>query len=227
MTASTPNKDHFTENFDDSFNSIAHYQAYQGMRPFVGCQYTGAQARILLVGESHYLPKAQTRHMDAQKWYQGQEADFMPGEGLGWINTRQILNKKTGGWKDQGHAIYRHLDKALFEAGFQSGDSALENVAFMNGFQRPARERLSLKVTPEDVEVGRETLAAVIDIVQPDGVIFVSRKAAHYLSGGLDTAYSSVPHPASAWWNRASKRGTGKNQFIQQVSRILSGKSHS
>lgn len=209
MAESSPKKDHFTEAFDEDFNRVGHYLAYPGMRPFVGCRYPEARARILLIGESHYLPKSQTRHLDARTWYQGREADFMPGEGLGWIHIRAILNKKTGEWRKQGHAIYRHLDRALYEAGFQAGDSAMENIAFMNGFQRPARERLSLKVTPEDIETGRETLAAVIDILQPDDVIFVSRKAARYLSGGVRMPHSSVPHPASAWWNRASRKGTG------------------
>lgn len=227
MAVTEPKKNHYSDTFDEGFSRVPHYLAYPRMRPFVGCRYAGAKARILLVGESHYLPKSQTLHLDAQRWYQGQEGDFRPGQGLGWIHTREILNKSTGEWRKQGHAIYRNLDRALYEAGFQSGDSALEHIAFMNGFQRPARERLSLEVAPEDIEVGRETLAAVIDILRPDGVIFVSRKAARHLSGELKVPHGSVPHPASAWWNRASRRGTGKNQFIQQVSRICSGKAGS
>jgi hypothetical protein len=32
----------------------------------------------------------------------------------------------------------------------------------------------------------------------------------------------SVPHPACAWWNKKSKKGTGKEQFIDIIKDTLS-----
>lgn len=144
-----------------------------------------------MVAESHYLPAGSTVHMDAERWYAGSEADLAGEREPRWIHTRGILNKSAGRWRPKGHTIYRRLEQALVEAGFPESDNTFKYVAFMNGFQRPAVEGLSLKPHKADLRVSRDTLNGVVAAaLQSDQVIFVSSKARRFLGGQLN---SGVP----------------------------------
>jgi hypothetical protein len=71
-------------------------------------------------------------HSESKKWYEG-TSNNLSDEEKAWINTQDILN---GNFKPKGHAIYRNIHNAL-----QVKDISLSmnDVAFMNGFQRPAK----------------------------------------------------------------------------------------
>lgn len=213
---------HYSQDYDKAFDQLPHYKAYPRMRPFVGSQYGRFGDKVLMVAESHYLPAGSTVHMDAERWYAGSEADLASEREPRWIHTRGILNKSAGRWRSKGHTIYRRLEQALVEAGFPESDNTFKYVAFMNGFQRPAVEGLSLKPHKADLRVSRDTLNGVVAVLQPDQVIFVSSKARRFLGGQLTVASHGVPHPACAWWYRASKCGTGKERFINLVSGLYS-----
>lgn len=217
MMDQTPKRQ--TEKFDDQLALIPHYQRYPVMKPFVGGDYGRHGLKFLLVGESHYLPKASRIHRDPDRWYVGGEGDLSDEEKK-WLNTRNLLDR--AGWRERGHTIYRNLERALSESGFPREDNAFVNVAFLNAFQRPAIYKKSIKAGKRDVQVSRDTLQGVIDVLEPAYVLFVSRKAHGLIRSHLSVPSSSVPHPACAWWNRESKRGTGKQQFINLVSGYLS-----
>ncbi|OLO08858.1 hypothetical protein BTW08_05990 [Salinicola sp. MH3R3-1] len=210
----------YSQDYDTALDQLPHYQAYPRMRPFVGHLYGHHGPKILLVAESHYLPRNSTLHLDAQRWYAGTEAVFSEADKPGWINTRDILNKPDGRWTAKGHTIYQRLNRALIEAGYPGNDNMFKYVAFMNGFQRPAVTGDSLKVHRQDLMVSREVLNGVIDVLKPDHVIFVSTKAKRHLAKHLEIESKGVPHPACAWWYRASKHGTGKERFISLMSSI-------
>lgn len=213
---------YYTTQFDGLLGMIPHYQSYPRMMPFVGSKYGQYGPKILLVAESHYLPPEVTVHLDADKWYSGTEAELRPEDKPGWFNTRNILNKNAGKWNKKGHTIYRHLEAALIEAGFPESDNTFQYVAFMNGFQRPAVSKLSINATPRDVEVSSQTIQSVIDVLKPDHLVFVSTKAKRYLGKNLSIKHDVVPHPASAWWYRPSKRGSGKEQFVRLITDFMS-----
>ncbi|MCX2525334.1 uracil-DNA glycosylase family protein [Larsenimonas rhizosphaerae] len=208
---------HYSQNYDEAFEQLPHYQAYPRMRPFVGRLYGHHSPKILLIAESHYLPPESSLHLDAQHWYEGTESSLSDSDKPGWINTRGILDKPNGQWKAKGHEIYRRLNRALGEAGYSGGGNLFRYVAFMNGFQRPAITGDSLKVQKKDIDVATETLNGVIDIIKPELVIFVSKKASRHLAKRINIKSSSVPHPACPWWYRASKRGTGKARFLHCI----------
>lgn len=213
---------HYLREFDNAFDQLPHYQAYPRMRPFIGRLYGQYGPKILLVAESHYLPEGGSLHLDAQCWYAGSEKNFGTEDEPGWIHTRQIIDKKDGKWSARGHEIYRRLNRALSEVGYLGGGNLFRYVAFMNGFQRPAIEGKSLNVQREDLEVATQTLNGVVDIIEPDCLIFVSSKAKRHLAKHLEVESRGVPHPACAWWYRASKHGTGKERFIHYLSETRS-----
>ncbi|TDX26022.1 hypothetical protein DFO67_1174 [Modicisalibacter xianhensis] len=217
----TLKKTHYTERFDEQLGLIPHFQSYPRMRPFVGTEYGQHGPRILLIAESHYLPLESTIHLSAERWYDSTENDLCLQKERGSIHTREILNKNSGRWIKKGHTIFRQLEIALAEAGYPASDNMLKYIAFMNGFQRPAVSKLSINPTAQDVEISAKTVAAVIKTLQPEHVVFVSSKANRLIGKQLGIRSHSVPHPASAWWHRASKKGTGKSQFVSIIRNLL------
>lgn len=208
----------FTTQFDAQIKEIDHYRYHEQMMPFVGSEYGVLGPRILLVAESHYLRQSSTIHLDDDRWYKTTSAQLLPHE-YSATNTRKCLTKTAKHWKSKSYTIFRNLENALIEAGYPELDNTLRYVAFMNGFQRPAVSRLSIQSTALDKQVSIDTLQSVIDVIQPEHIIFVSRKAYLELGKRLSSPSYAVPHPASAWWNRASKKGTGKSQFLALVKR--------
>ena len=56
------------KDYDNELSRVLHYAFHPEMIPFVGKHYP--DARILLVGESHYLDLSdQERILDVAKWY--------------------------------------------------------------------------------------------------------------------------------------------------------------
>lgn len=219
----------YTTEFDSELECIEHYQKHPQMMPFVGTDYGKHGPRVLVIGESHYLQPKSTIHLNPDVWYASSVAD-LDNAALDdtrreyWAtHTRACLTKKGPTWKKKSFTIFRNLEAALIEAGYPIADNALRYVAFMNGFQRPAVSRLSIKDTPLDREHSVKTVQSVIAVLAPEHVIFVSRKAYKALGKKLSIDSHATPHPASPWWNRASKRGTGKAQFVALMQQVLAG----
>ena len=204
----------YTAQFDTEFSGISHYQKHPQMMPFVGSEYASSSPRLLIIAESHYLRKSSTIHLDASGWYQSSANQLLDHE-LSATNTRKCLTKAGKTWRLKSYTIYRNLEAALIEAGYPEKDNTLRHIAFMNAFQRPAVSRLSINSTAIDEEYSAPTIRSVVRIIEPEKVIFVSRKAHKVFASHLDVPTYAVPHPASAWWNRPSKRGTGKAQFLR------------
>ena len=97
----------------------------------------------------------------------------------------------------------------------------MTNVVFMNGFQRPAPEPgKSIRKFCEriDYTIGAKTIEKVIDIVEPNLVIFVSKFSWDELRWKLPkpkfgTEYDFVCHPGTGgryWHNTDYKHGVSK-----------------
>lgn len=204
----------FTTIYDHELQRIEHYQKHPQMMPFKGADYGKFGPKSLLIAESHYLRKGSTIHLEAQSWYDCQASQLVDHERSSTY-TRRCLTKDGRTWKIKAYTIFRNLEASLIEAGYPRADNTLRYVAFMNGFQRPAVSRLSIKASSVDLKYSLPTIRAVLDAIKPDHVVFVSRKAYHAFGDQLDVPVCSAPHPASPWWNRSSKRGTGKDQFVR------------
>ena len=208
---------HYTEAFDDKLDGISIYQRYPSLKPFVGSDYGRGKAKVLLIAESHYLPPESSVHIDAATWYAGTETNLNPTE-QSWMRTRRILDKDLGEWKVPGHAIYRNLESALIKAGLPTNDSVFRQVAFMNAFQRPAKNGASIEKTKQDVEVAASTINKVMDAVQPDHIVFVSTLARKSVGKRLSQKSVGVHHPACPWWNRKQNGVSARERFITLIS---------
>ena len=198
-----------------------HLRRFPCMEPWVGSRYRDQRhRRLLVVGESHYLPKESTIHRYPGPWYQSQQDDLSPKE-VEWVSTAGNI---TGKWR-RAHRIYGEIQKeivcTLIENGVTPDEFPLNHVAYCNYFLRPAKEGGSMKgnAVQQDFEVAAEVLGWFIARHGPELVIVTSRFAGGhdgrradrgpYAEDVLkehDIPCDSTPHPGSPAWNKVCDR---------------------
>ena len=203
--------------FDASLKQISHYQAYPAMLPFVGEEYVSEQhKKVLVIGESHYLPEGSTVHHDAEAWYAGSQ-ESLNDEEVAWTNTREVImwhhDKKTG--------LVRKINQEIEGVGFGESKPGIQHIAFMNAFQRPSREKDSIKEyeTEKDISLSADVIRAVVDILKPDTVIFASKYAweKFHTAIGERAKIERVCHPMSrSHWHGKD----GKEKFAALLTAL-------
>ena len=199
------------------------YEFHPELTPFIGKLYPKAPLKVLFLGESHYLPAAYN-HKVGQEWYERSTASYgFSTEALAWLNTAAIIRHDVieSNYKNPAHNIYRNIGKVYGEV-FAKGDypQALEYIAFGNYFLRPAEvcgESIIINGWNEEVRSFQQ-LAALEKQLQPALIVFVSKKAYESFvrvaqaqgATALLSKAKSVPHPNSAWWNRAIAQYDGR-----------------
>ena len=209
------------------------YNLHPELTPFIGKLYPKAPLKVLFLGESHYLPAA-CNHKVGQEWYERSTASYgFSTEALAWLNTAAIIRHDVieSNYKNPAHNIYRNIGKVYGEV-FAKGDypQALEYIAFGNYFLRPAEvcgESIIINSWDEEVRSFQQ-LAALEKQLQPALIVFVSKKAYESFvrvaqaqgATALLSKVKSVPHPNSAWWNRAIAQYEGRTGK-EELKKIL------
>lgn len=215
-----------SEIFDKELDKIEHYKKFPAMRPYIGKNYGNSNnLKIMLIAESHYLPQTSTINKDINKWYNSTQNKLTPEE-VSWINTREIVQ---GEWKNDGHMIFRELNKRMSRFMDTSEFRAMSNVIFMNGFQRPANDTgdsIKKFCKPIDFKIGAETIQNVINIVEPNLIIFVSKLSWDKLRWKLQKTESVIKtdfvcHPGTGgryWHNKNYQHGLEKfNNLLEKA----------
>lgn len=219
------------EQYSEQLAKIEHFQKYPTLIPWVGENYRNTKNKMVILGESHYLPEYSNCHHDPESWYEG--INVLNSKELSWMNTAGIIkngiNRK--GWKAKGHRIYTNLSRAMKETKIEEFDveQPFNQISYLNYFQRPAEvSGNSIKVSKLDSRNSADTVKSVIQILKPGMVVFCSSKAGRYAKNAglweelmqMGIKSIRVPHAAMPWWNRASKKYnnlTGKQYFIEQL----------
>lgn len=228
-----------TEKFDKALKEFHHYQKHPQMIPFVG-KYWGEHKKLLVVGESHYLPPESK--IDAKNNWYNIDADSLSFDEKLWTSTALLLDQHAGTnqhYESKGHMHWKNIELAILESGFHPADTTnmFSYIAFMDFFQRPSQiTGESIDNMEKDNEIANETLQFVQKVIQFDYLFFTSSKAWEEFDedilekSPIDMGYSS--HPACHWWNiktqtyygsSASNKMTGKESFIHflQKNKIL------
>lgn len=212
------------------------YKNYPVVLPFIGENYGEKFEKCLFIGESHYLPK----EFYPTNYYTRSMYDFgFTDEDKNWLNTNQIIMQDVieGACYAKSHNMYKNFGKVFAEVFGCSGyQEALSHTAFYNYFLRPAEiPGKSINATWEDRLYSYEHLVKLIEVIDPDKIIFLSslaRQSFHqvYHSGEKpkvsDEIYNKifkVQHPTSSWWNRKSKINgdrTGR-QYLEHILKEL------
>lgn len=214
------------KNFDNQLQEIEHYQQFPLMMPYLGPKYGSVgKVKVLLIAESNYLPENSEIHKNAEIWY-GSNQNQLSRDENGWLNCRQLLECD---WKSDGHKIYREINKVLSDF-YDNEERAIENIAFVNGFQRPSPimgESIKKYLTQQDLDVSVKVLSRIISIIEPDLVVFVSKLAWDKLSQRLLKIHKNVEfeytcHPATGgrYWNKKGYMH-GVNKFRKIFKKYL------
>lgn len=201
--------------------TIDHYTRFPCMKPWVGDKYDSLKnKKLLLVGESHYLPKDSTIHKNAENWYVGNQKSLSEME-VKWLSTAGIINHNKGkNFPKKAHGIYRNACKVINEVTFkyEKPSDIIDHLAYYNFFQRPAEVTgKSIRVTQLDINHSLNVMDGLVSELKPDMVVFVSALAAKHAKNLLkqkNIPFVVSPHPTSAWWNRESKKYKGKGKDV-------------
>lgn len=191
--------------FNPELLKIEHFKHYPQMIPFVGKNYK--DTRLLIIAESHYLPESDKERFNTwydygknsipETWndknnglvYLKKQVDSFNSENYEnkeypkenyycWVDytwTAKIVAAVD--WNNGGHRIYKVLRTSLNDV-LKNNITNLEDCAFMNFFQRPAKESgKSIQHDKDDIKVAGDTLQAVCEILKPAKLFFVSSRA--------------------------------------------------
>lgn len=190
------------------------HDRYPMMRPYVGRRFeVRTKPSLLLVGESHYLPRGSSQHASAARWYSGTWRTLTRTEAE-WIDTADVVeSSRRNGFRDRAHVIYRSAFQAINGVGPRYDDyrRVADDIAFCNFFLRPAAYGKSLNVCAMDARIANGVLLQLIKDQRPTAVVFLSRLALWWSdleSSGCQVI--STPHPGSHWWNVAAKAYGGR-----------------
>ena len=201
--------------YNSTLLPLPFYSSHPYMLPFVGSDYESPKhKKLLLIGESHYMPVGSTVHHDAVKWYNGNPV--LNESERDWCNTRGTREGKSGRF---GKEIDRCLNLVQ-----PSGGNGWHQVAFFNYFLRPADDRQGIEDLWKahggqtlDREFAIKNFIQELEILKPDLLVFLSSKVCacaeeqdypKFFGGnlwdwtarhGIDYCYTM--HPSSAHWN--------------------------
>ncbi|MCW3073928.1 MAG: hypothetical protein JWP69_997 [Flaviaesturariibacter sp.] len=202
------------EEIETELDKIEHYQKFEIMKPFIGENYFNAKKRILLVAESHFFASQSNINSGPTKWYSSTLKDLHESK-YDNINTRKIV-------ENSAHMVFRELETVLSKSVDKYKNRALNNIAFINAFQRPANktgQSMKALASSFDFEVGIKTLTKVIEILKPNLVVFISKYAWDNIGKQLprveNTVYEFVNHPASVKYWHNSKYINSKYKLIK------------
>jgi len=201
--------------YTPSLSSLPFYKSHPYMLPFVGDEYESPKhKKLLLIGESHYMPEGSAVHHDVNSWYGN---PVLTSDEQDWCNTRGTREWKSGRF---GKEIDRCLKQVCPDV-----ESGWQQVASYNYFLRPADDRQSIEDLwmahggeSLDREQAIRNLISVLEILRPNLVVFLSSKVCKcaetddypkYFRGnlwdwtlarGIDYCYTM--HPSSVHWNK-------------------------
>ena len=188
-----------------------HLQRFPCMQPWIGSRYHDERhKRLLVIGESHYLPPESTIHHDPARWYRSRQDDLTPEE-VRWAST---IGNITGKWY-RAHRIYREIQNEiaaiLRKNGVTPDSFPLNHVAYCNYFLRPAPATggsMAGHAHQPDLGVADEVLTWFILRHRPELVIVTSRFAgghAERVTREHGIPSITTPHPGSRWWNAITR----------------------
>ncbi len=217
--------------FDIDLNKNEFLQRHSECLPFIGEKYT--DSRLLLIGESHYVPKDSVQYVDRDDFYDISYDDLKDADYKSWINTRSVFEYRVYDKQDfklffsntatEIARVINHSDNLSYE---QKVD-AMHQYAFMNYYKRPSYEKGKTirQITDADQKYAYEVSKYIIEVLKPQLIIFLSKKSYYAFleadKDGIASKYNikCVSHPSCYWWNKKRNDGKcGRDDFYEYLS---------
>lgn len=209
------------------------FERFPELIPCVGKHYEradGKHKRLLIVGESNYFPReleSESMFQDAEQWYRGKTKKLIP-------ESMRVAVSNDIGYRPFNQ-VFNIVNNVLKSKGVGNVGERLDETAFYNYFLRPALNPgngIAKKFIPEplDREVAGAALHGIIERLQPQIIVFLSKLAYNeferYRRGKslnyTDLLIERVSHPSSLWWNRnGGAYGKGKLERILAANWVL------
>ena len=205
--------------YDAELQKIPHYQAFPLMMPYVGPHYESeGHKKLLLIGESFYLPPESTVHKNHTEWYQ-KNASVLNEEEIRYLDCRGLLENNTR------HKMYHEIDRCLRTclSGLKDGEQATTHIAYTNAFLRPAAESgksFRYCCEHEETALSVQVTDTVVKALQPDLVIYLSICAWDYAGWQVadlnpTITFDHTCHPTAHFYWKREGYPRGYNKFIQ------------
>ncbi|MEZ7494954.1 hypothetical protein QO206_05620 [Leeuwenhoekiella aequorea] len=196
-----------------------------GLLPHIGSGYAQAKRKIIIVGESHYLAASLNNKVTREDWYDNILnilEKIRDAKSLGYIHTRGVISDMLTGKFNKAYTIFYNLNRE-YQDVYETSDHLFKSAVYLNYFQRPAEVTGdSINNNKRDNEVAYDNLIKLSSILKPDIVIFVSSKSFEAFQSEdskqklAGFTFDTVPHAASAWWNKKSKNyGTNEDGSLR------------
>ncbi len=226
-------------------NKLDIYKRFNFMKPFIGKFYKASNIKLLMIGESHYLPEADKAERYRETWYSAPGiADNLSEKAKKWVTPRYIIGEDfMENPTNKPFSIYKNTAECLRDVHQLSNvPEAINHLSYYNYFLRPAEVTgKSIRAHSKDKILAYEHFLNLLEILQPKKVVFVSTLAfnsfkkqhnSHRSKEGFvipksmkNTLITRTCHPGSAWWNKKSKKYafagsgpiTGKERFIKII----------
>jgi hypothetical protein len=205
--------------YDDLLSSIPFYQSHGCMTPFVGENYESSKhKKLLLIGESHYMPEGSIVHHDADLWYNGPLT--LSEEEQRWCDTCGSRGCNTS-------VFTNRVNSSLHEL-INSDNNAWQEVASINYFLRPCDYKQNVNGLWRsyggknvDCEQAICNFIKTLEVLKPDLFVFLSCKVCKlaerdypkFFGGKLwgwtslhNINYTYTNHPSSHWWYKPMKK---------------------
>ncbi len=207
----------YCTDYDEQLLKIEHFRLHTELLPYVGPHYN--DFRILLIGESHYLPEYYAEKQELfEDWYSigTEKIVWEEGEGLehqAWFNTRNVIRNYLTYSRSKAHSMFRNpaiefCDVLQKQFDLQINDSdAFGCFSFYNFFQRPeVAKGASIKTSELDVAQAKGIAKMIIDVLKPSLIVVLTKKAYRYFPvdecRAANIQVEQTVHPTCSWWNR-------------------------
>lgn len=204
-------------NFEQQLKQLDRYRKMPQMIPWVGSQYGKHFKKVLLIGESHYLEYSSRIQNRVTTWYESSVEDLTSSE-VSMTSTAKIVQKNYAHntiWANPARII-----RDVFPNLIRETVNVYDHFAFYNFFQRPAEKQgKGIKHGKQDREIANDVCSQIINILEPDAIIFLSSTAHYACDKGQipsDVIVDYAPHPARFWWNKVAKKygnKSGRDKF--------------
>lgn len=222
------------EQFDDELLKLDFLKRHNECLPYIGENY--ASTRLLLIGESHYVPKKAVEFVKRPDFYSISFDDLPKGDYKTWINTRDVFHYRV--YQNERFENFfsntaSEIAKIIYKTSYPSKEqkiTAMHQYAFMNYFKRPSYEegKTIRELVDDDFKIAYDVTCHIIDVLDPRLIIFLSKKSYYKFcesdKGGYVSKYTvkAVSHPSCRWWNKKRKDGRcAKEEFYDYLLEIL------
>lgn len=221
----------YTTDYDEAFmNNFKHLKNHPQLLPFVGAEWNSSPHKLLLVAESHYVPKEHNNKIGPSEWNNVEYLKSLNDERIfNMTNTRKNVEEVV---ERRGHIMHKGISSSIMNVfKYKSQMDAYRKVSYYNYFQRPAEtngESIKGRITPDDHQLAYDFHKSVVEALKPKWVIFLS-ELAYYSYKERNSRYveknvSRVPPPTTSYWNKKTKvhdNRTGKEKFEEIIGKVF------